>query len=141
MKFSTNTALAIFSSILLLLSLASFFGQYSQLFELCSHFIFFYAIFQSAILVASLVRKIKIAFPLAAIGLALNIPKLTPMYDHFDLPVPPAVERVRILSFNCEGKNNHNYETISQIAKEEKADIVCFSEINDAWVEKYKGQV
>lgn len=138
MKITTSNALILTSSILLLFSLAAFFGQFSQLFELCSHFIFFYAIFQSTILVASLVRKVKIASPLAAIGLALNIPKLTPMYNGFDLPVPPNVERVRIISFNCEGKNNKKYDEIHDIAVAKRADIVCFSEITEDWAEHIK---
>lgn len=93
---------------------------------------------QAILLICALMRQVKLVFPIAAIGLCLNIPKLTPFYSHFDLPVPPSTERVRILAFNCEGEKNHNYDAICKIAKEERADIVCFSEINDAWVKKIK---
>ncbi len=40
------------------------------------------------------------------------------------------------LAFNCEGKKNRHPEEIYKIARQESADVVCFSEINDFWVQR-----
>lgn len=126
------------STILLVLTIASFFGQYSQLCEICSHFVFFLTIGQALFLVVTWISRVGAIPIIATIGLCLNIPKLTPLYNHSDLPVPPSAERVRIMSFNCEGQKNKHYEDIHNIAKVQKADIVCFSEITEDWADSIK---
>lgn len=128
------------SLILLILSVASFFGQYSQICEICSHLIFFYAICQATLFVSAWGLRTG-AFPIVAtIGLCLNIPKLTPFYEPPLPSGPPSAEHVRILSFNCEGQKNKSYSVIHDLAITQQADIVCFSEITEDWADNIKAK-
>jgi endonuclease/exonuclease/phosphatase (EEP) superfamily protein YafD len=73
---------------------------------------------------------------IAAAALCLTTLRISPEYAQINHTPPSDAESIRILAFNCEGKKNRRPEEIYKIAIRESADVVCFSEINDFWVQR-----
>jgi endonuclease/exonuclease/phosphatase (EEP) superfamily protein YafD len=128
--------LAISSFMLAVLTVLSFLGQYNQFCEILSHFLFFYFVLLCACLVFACCSRMKATLAVAAVALSLNIARIAPEYAPISHAHQEGAESIRILAFNCEGKKNRHPEEIYRIASRESADVVCFSEINDFWIQR-----
>ncbi|MBS2007281.1 MAG: endonuclease/exonuclease/phosphatase family protein [Cyanobacteria bacterium SZAS TMP-1] len=121
------------SLLLACITIASFFSQLNNPFELLSHFVVLYIIVLSLILLMALALRARAAAVIAACALVVNVLRSAGDY----VPVARASAQgdkiVKIIEFNCWGPKNRKPLAIRDIARREKADIICFCEVEGKW--------
>ncbi len=123
-------------SILLALTVFSWFGEYSLVFEVLSHFVVFYCVSLLAALGLALALRARKVFFIAVAALLLNLFAFVPQYFPVSRTVQAGSEQVSIMFFNCEGHKNRAPNEICELATDQKSDVVCFCEIDEKWSER-----
>jgi len=121
------------SILLCCVTAASFCSQFNNPCELLSHFVFLYVALLAVICIVASVQNARWALAVALCALLVNVARFATYLVPLSTSPPLSGKSIRVLEFNCYGPRNKKPLEISKIARDEKADIICFCEVEGKW--------
>lgn len=123
--------------LLILLSLAGYFGLFNRYLELTSHFKLQYLIISFCPFFYFLLRRQSLGLSLSLFCLLINFYEIAPWYLPQSLGAinNTEVQKIRVFQSNID-KYDNNYPQVISLVREEKPDIAVFLEVGKAGAKK-----
>jgi len=129
----SGSATLYLSVLLSCVTAASLCSQWNNPCELLSHFVYIYVVILILLCLVAEMQNARLALVIATCALAVNVARFAVDWVPVSNDITSSYGRVKIIEFNCYGPRNKKPTEIGKIAREEKADIICFCEVEGKW--------
>jgi endonuclease/exonuclease/phosphatase (EEP) superfamily protein YafD len=123
--------------LLILLSLAGYFGLFNRYLELTSHFKLQYLIVSFCPFFFFLLRRHNLGFSISLFCLLINLYEIAPWYlpSSWGIANNSEAQQIRVFQSNVD-KYSNNYDRVISLARKEKPDLAVFLEVGKTGAKK-----